>query len=162
LLKSILKLVGAFSFPTLGIFFKTNFPVMKSILIILFSVAIFIESYSQLNISLNDTLRKDALNVYMENTDYIRTEISYVNYVRDIKDAGVYIISTVQYTGSGGHEYTYFIVGQNENRGMADTLSFTSPPDETDDETRIKQVRTLQLGLMRYVANGTAGYSELQ
>ena len=27
-------------------------------------------------------------------SDYIRKEIPYVNYVRDIKDAGVYIIST--------------------------------------------------------------------
>jgi hypothetical protein len=125
---------------------------MKSFLLILLSAVVFNESYSQLNSSLNDTLRKDALNVYMENTDYIRTEIPYVNYVRDIKDAGVYIISTLQNTGSGGHEYTFFFVGQNENRGMADTLSFTSPPDETDDETRIKKVRTLQLGLMRYVA----------
>lgn len=49
-----------------------------------------------------DTLRKDALNVFMETTDYIRKEIPYVNYVRDIKEAGVYIISTYQRTGSGG------------------------------------------------------------
>ena len=125
---------------------------MKSILLIFFSFALFFEVHSQPTGIFTDTLRKDALNVYLENTDYIRTEIPYVNYVRDIKDAGVYIISTVQNTGSGGHEYTYFFVGQNENQGMADTLSFSSPPDETDDETRIKQVRTLQMGLMRYVA----------
>jgi len=37
----------------------------------------------------------------METSDYLRKEIPYVNYVRDIKDAGVYIISTVQQTGSG-------------------------------------------------------------
>ncbi|HAM11462.1 MAG TPA: hypothetical protein DDY34_18710 [Bacteroidales bacterium] len=125
---------------------------MKSIMIILLSTAFFIEAHSQLNSILTDTLRKDALNVYMENTDYIRKEIPYINYVRDIKDAGVYIISTVQHTGSGGREYTYFFVGQNQYKGMADTLSFTSPPDETDDETRIKQVNTLQLGLIRFVA----------
>ncbi|HBQ83609.1 MAG: hypothetical protein A2X05_13030 [Bacteroidetes bacterium GWE2_41_25] len=121
-------------------------------MIILLSTAFFIEAHSQLNSILTDTLRKDALNVYMENTDYIRKEIPYINYVRDIKDAGVYIISTVQHTGSGGREYTYFFVGQNQYKGMADTLSFTSPPDETDDETRIKQVNTLQLGLIRFVA----------
>jgi hypothetical protein len=88
----------------------------------------------------------------MESTDFIRREIPYVNYVRDIKDAGVYIISTSQNTGSGGKEYTFFFVGQNKFEGMADTLSFTSMLDETDEVTRQKQVNTLKMGLMRYVA----------
>ena len=76
-----------------------------------------------------DTLRKDALNVFMEASDYVRKEIPYVNYVRDIKDAGLYIISTTQMTGSGGREFTYFFIGQNENQGMRDTLKFTSSPE---------------------------------
>ena len=125
---------------------------MKRILLTLLSVAVSIVAHSQSNSILADTLRKDALNVFLENTEYIRKEIPYINYVRDIRDAGVYIISTQQRTGSGGREFTYFFVGQNDYRGMADTLSFTTSPDETADETRIKEVRTLQLGLMRYVA----------
>lgn len=100
----------------------------------------------------SDSLRQGALNVFMEANDYIRKEIPYVNYVRDIKDAGVYIISTSQNTGSGGREFTFFLVGQNENEGMRDTISFVSSPDETQDERRIKEVRTLKMGLMRYVA----------
>jgi hypothetical protein len=55
-----------------------------------------LQSFSQEITSQSDTLRKDALNVFMEATDYVRKEIPYVNYVRDIKDAGVYIISTSQ------------------------------------------------------------------
>jgi hypothetical protein len=108
--------------------------------------------FSQETASKSDTLRKDALNIYMEASDYIRKEIPYVNYVRDIKDAGVYIISTSQRTGSGGSEFTYFLVGQNENDGMRDTVSFVTSPDETQDEIRIKEVNTLKMGLMRYVA----------
>lgn len=42
----------------------------------------------------SDTLRNDALNVFMSASDYIRKEIPCVNYVRDIKDADVYILST--------------------------------------------------------------------
>ncbi len=100
----------------------------------------------------SDTLRQGALNVFMEANDYIRKEINYVNYVRDIKDAGVYIISTSEGTGSNGRKYTYFLVGQNENAGMSDTISFVTTFDETEDERRIKLVRTLKMGLMRYVA----------
>ena len=88
----------------------------------------------------------------MDATDYIRKEIPWVNYVRDIKDAGVYIISTGERTGSGGMEFTYFFVGQHQNEGMRDTLSFTTTPDETTEGRRAKEVNTLKLGLMRYIA----------
>jgi hypothetical protein len=88
----------------------------------------------------------------MEASDYIRREIPYVNYVRDIKDAGVYIISTYQRTGSGGREYTYFLVGQHEFAGMRDTVSFVTTPDETTEGRRGKEVNTLKMGLVRYVA----------
>ncbi len=131
---------------------KTIKSVMKYIILILMLATVSIEAFTQTDESASDTLRKDALNVYMDNNDFIRKEIPYVNYVRDIKDAGVYIISTRERTGSGGRGFTYFFVGQNAYKGMADTLSFTTGPDATDDEIRIKEVRTLQMGLMRYVA----------
>ncbi|MGQ9619972.1 MAG: hypothetical protein ACUVTX_03175, partial [Bacteroidales bacterium] len=98
-----------------------------------------------------DTLRKDALNVYMEASDFIKREIPFINYVRDLKDADVYIISTYQATGAGGIEYTYFITGQRKFAGMNDTVLFSSSPDDTQDIIRIKQVNTLKMGLMRYI-----------
>jgi hypothetical protein len=125
---------------------------MKRIFILIALTISFFKGFSQETASQSDTLRKDALNVFMNASDYIRKEIPYVNYVRDIKDAGVYIISTIQRTGSGGSEFTFFLVGQNENAGMRDTISFVTSPDETQDEIRIKEVKTLKMGLMRYVA----------
>lgn len=125
---------------------------MKRTFLLLALTLLFFRAFPQETPTKSDTLRKDALNVYMDASDYIRKEIPYINYVRDIKDAGVYIITTYQRTGSGGSEHTFFLVGQNENAGMADTLSFVTSPDETEDETRIKEVKTLKMGLMRYVA----------
>jgi hypothetical protein len=125
---------------------------MKRIILLFTLTFLFFRVFPQETTSKSDTLRKDALNVFMETSDYIRKEIPYVNYVRDIKDASVYIISTSQRTGSGGTEYTYFLVGQKENTGMSDTIFFVTSPDETRDEIRIKEVRTLKMGLMRYVA----------
>ena len=113
-------------------------------------MTLFLNSFAQENPA--DTLRKDALNVYMTASDYVRKEIPYVNYVRDIKDADVYIISTRDAVGSGGYEYKYFLVGQKSNTGMADTISFVATPGETEEEIRVKQVRTLKMGMMRYVA----------
>jgi hypothetical protein len=125
---------------------------MKRIILVSLLAFLVLTGYAQVTATRSDTLRKDALNVFMEANDFIRKEIPFVNYVRDIKDAGVYIISTSQRTGSGGIEYSYFLVGQNKYSGMADTLTFSSTPGETQDEIRIKMVQTLKMGLMRYVA----------
>jgi len=87
----------------------------------------------------------------METTDYLRKEIPYINYVRDIKDAQVYIISSSQATGSGGKEFSYFLIGQGNFAGMKDTLLYRSSPDDTEDQVRNGQVQVLKQGLMRYV-----------
>lgn len=125
---------------------------MKRFFLLLITAALSLSSFSQEAGNQVDTLRKNALNVFMASSDYLKKEIPYVNYVRDIKDAGVYIIKSSQKTGSGGTEYTYFIVGQHEYAGMADTLKYSSAPDETTDVIRQNEVRTLKIGLMRYVA----------
>lgn len=125
---------------------------MKRIVFLITFPLSFFQLFAQTSANNADTLRKDALNVFMESTDYIRKEIPYINYVRDIKDAGVYIISTTQRTGSGGREYTYYITGQHEYEGMSDTISFVTSPDDTQDIIRAREVSTLKMGLMRYVA----------
>jgi len=125
---------------------------MKKTILFLFLVILFVRGFSQDQQTKSDTLRKNALNVFMDASDYVRKEIPFINYVRDIKDAGVYIISTSQSTGSGGTEYTFFLVGQHQFSGMKDTVSFVSPPDDTEDLIRQKEVKTLKMGLMRYVA----------
>ncbi len=99
----------------------------------------------------SDTLRKDALNVYMSASSYMKTEIPFINYVRDRKVADLVVIDTYQTTGSGGSEYTYYIEGQNRFAGMMDTLKFNTSPDDTQDQVRSKEVKTLKMGLMRYV-----------
>ena len=74
----------------------------KTVLTLLFLLMGF-SLWSQETEFETDTLRKDALKVFMETSnyyrstetrDYIRREIPYINYVRDIKDADLYIIST--------------------------------------------------------------------
>ena len=125
---------------------------MKRLIFLSVFSLLFLKVLPQETSSQSDTLRKDALNIFMDASDYIRKEIPYVNYVRDIKDARVYIISTSQRTGSGGIEFTYFLVGQHEFEGMRDTVSFVTTPDETTEGRRQKEVNTLKMGLMRYVA----------
>jgi hypothetical protein len=130
---------------------------MRKVLSLLTFLAVISPAFSGGLETRSDSLRKDALHVFMETNDnktndYIRKEIPYINYVRDIRDASVYILSTKQRTGAGGTEFTYFLVGQNQNSGMYDTLSFVSAPDATYEEIRLQEVNTIKLGLMRYIA----------
>jgi hypothetical protein len=125
---------------------------MKKLILVAASAILCLPMKAQEPEAISDTVRKDALNVFMDASDHIRREIPYINYVRDIKDADVYIISTSQQTGSGGREYSYFLVGQQKYEGMRDTLTFSTAPDETEEGRREKQVAILKMGLMRYVA----------
>lgn len=125
---------------------------MKKTLILLPLLFFTIYSLSaQEQTSRSDSLRKDALNVYMDASSYIKQHIPFINYVRDRKVADLIIISTSEVTGSGGREYTLFLEGQGKYAGMIDTLKYSSSPDETYEQRRDKEVKTLRMGLMRYV-----------
>jgi hypothetical protein len=84
--------------------------------------------------------------------DYIRTEITFVNYVRDRKEAQVHVLITTLRTGSGGREYTLSFIGQNEFAGLDDAQAYYSNKTDTEDEVRYGMVNALKMGLMSYVA----------
>jgi hypothetical protein len=100
--------------------------------------------------------RDKAVRVFFDcnwcDNDFIRKELTYVNYMRDRKDAQVHILVTSEYTGAGGLKQTFYFIGQHEYASQADTLSLYMKADATDDERRIKQLHLLKLGLVRYVA----------
>jgi hypothetical protein len=100
--------------------------------------------------------KKAAPKVYIDcgdcDIDYIRTEITFVNYVRDRKEAQIHVLITTQHTGSGGYEYTFSFIGQNEFVGIDDVQSFFSNTTDTADEIRRGLVGVLKMGLMAYVA----------
>lgn len=98
----------------------------------------------------------DALRIFLDcdscDFDFLRREITYVNYVRNREDAQVHVLVTSEGTGGGGRAYTIDFVGLDEFSGTDDQLSYFSTQDETDDDIRHGLARTLQLGLVRYAA----------
>jgi hypothetical protein len=94
-------------------------------------------------------------------TQYIRTEIAYVNWVRDRTVAGVHVLVTTQDAGGGGDQYTLAFIGQRAFAGRGDTLSFTTSANTTDDEERQGLTRTLSLGLVQFLAR-TPGAQSLR
>jgi hypothetical protein len=107
----------------------------------------------------NHNSREGAVRVFLDcrncDMNYTRQQIPYINYVRDVKEAQVYINVTNQPTGSGGDQYTYTFSGQMDYAGMSDTITFTTTPDQTGPIIREKRTNMLEIGLMRYVAKTT-------
>jgi len=103
-----------------------------------------------------DSLSVPGIRVYIDcgecDTDFIKQEIAFVNYVRFKEVADVYILITTQTTGSGGTEYTITYIGQHNYAGMKDTLKYISGKLDTYDTIRKGLVKVLKLGLIRYVA----------
>jgi hypothetical protein len=110
------------------------------------------------------SIRKESVRLFIDCDDcdlnYIRREIPYVNYVRDAREAQVYVLITDQDAANGGDEYTFSFEGQHDFHGLNDTLKFISLPDDTDDQIRSGQLKILKMGLMRYVAR-TPLYREI-
>lgn len=90
--------------------------------------------------------------VYGCDFDYFRTEIPFVDYVRNRQDASIHILITGAETGGGGTAYTLAFIGLRELAGTVDTLHFAAAPSTTDDDKRKGLARTIKLGLIRYVA----------
>ncbi|MGI8618287.1 MAG: hypothetical protein ACR2L6_04245 [Gemmatimonadaceae bacterium] len=84
--------------------------------------------------------------------DFLRTEIPWVDHVRDRAVADVHVLVTAERTGSGGRQYTAHFIGLREHGGKQDTLSYSARVAESSDQTRRGIASILKLGLVRYAA----------
>ncbi len=100
-------------------------------------------------------LKRDAPRVFVDcgrcDIDYIRTEIPYVNYVWDRKEADIHLLVTTERTGGGGTEYTMAFIGQKDFSRIRDTLKYVSQRMDSRDETRKGMVRVIKLGLIPFL-----------
>lgn len=103
-----------------------------------------------------EELKKMAPKVFLDcsmcDIDYTRTEITFVNYVRDRKEADIHVLVTSLQTGAGGREYTIAFIGQNKFEGINDTHKYFTEQTDTQDEIREGMVNAMKVGLMSYVA----------
>ncbi|RPH99338.1 MAG: hypothetical protein EHM72_11305 [Calditrichaeota bacterium] len=104
----------------------------------------------------------DIINIYIDSPDwymdldYYRTEIPYVNYMRDRADADVHILTTTQRTGGGGIEFTINFIGLRKFHGQQNALKYISRQTDTEDIIRKQLARYFKIGLMPFVAQTPA------
>jgi hypothetical protein len=65
---------------------------------------------------------------------YIRTQITLVNYVRDRADADGHVLVTTQGTGGGGTEYALKFIGLGRFQDVDNSLTYSASQVATADE----------------------------
>lgn len=100
--------------------------------------------------------RAGALKVFLDcdwcDETFLRTEITFIDYMRDRKDADVHALVTTQGTGGGGTEYTFKFIGLGRFAGVEQALTLFVPQTATEDDRRKEVAEVLKRGLVRYVA----------
>ncbi len=84
--------------------------------------------------------------------DYIRTEIKWVDFVRDRTDANIHVLVSTQDINGGGEKVFMNFIGQNNFKNISDTISYFNEANNTDDDERKLLVQYLKIGLTRYIA----------
>ena len=82
--------------------------------------------------------------------DYLRREITFVNYVRDRRDAEVHVLVTDERSG-GGTQYTLDFIGLEQFAGNDVRHTYSESRTDTDDETRVGIAQVLRVGFLHYI-----------
>jgi hypothetical protein len=82
--------------------------------------------------------------------DFLKREITFVDYMRDRRDADVHLLITTRDTGGGGTEYTLKFIGLGSFAGVEQTLQYAATQISTADERRKALAEVIKQGLVRY------------
>ncbi len=103
----------------------------------------------------SDTSGKIRFYLACENCDFdfIRKEITFVDYVRDPGQADVHCYVVRESAANGGSRYTFTFLGHKQFENVNDTLRLLQKESSTLEEFRTETDHILLLGLTRYVSH---------
>ena len=85
--------------------------------------------------------------------DFLQSEVTFVNYVRDRTEAEVHLLITSAETGGGGSEFTLAFLGAGRFQGTSETLKTVTTNSDTDDTIRRQLANAVRAGLLRFVTH---------
>jgi hypothetical protein len=104
----------------------------------------------------NQTISResDTLNLYLDcdscDDNHIRSEISYINYVRDPQQGNIHLFITEQETGDDGNEYELSFIGRGRFSGINYSFKQLVGRNATLSETRDQIISTIEKGLLPF------------
>ena len=127
---------------------------MKTIIQVLFLLLIAQVSFAQPNPKTKVFI--ECTRSWLCDFDYLRTELSMVDFVRDRFIADVHVQVNTQFNSSGSEQNTIVFKGQNSFLNQDDTLTYFSGSTLSDDEKRKKMLKSVTLGLIKYISHTEA------
>jgi hypothetical protein len=91
------------------------------------------------------------------NSQYYRTEISWVDWVNDQEVSNVHLIMASSTTGAGGREYQLDFLGRDRFAGYQDVMHYQSLPTDTDRERLDGIANAIAIGLARFASESGFG-----
>lgn len=85
-------------------------------------------------------------------SDYLRSEIDWVDFVRQPQDADVHLLASSRETGSGGREYALRFIGSGRFLGTDKDLRAVSMTGDPEDLRRTSVLDAVTVGLLGYLA----------
>ena len=102
----------------------------------------------------------DKPSVYLDcgygcDLDYMKKELSFVDFYIDPNSVNVHIIVSSEVSGNGGSQITFRFIGRDVFDGVSNSLTLMVPPNSTLDYKRKEYVKIIQKGLYPYVIQTT-------
>ena len=85
--------------------------------------------------------------------DFLRTEVAFVDYVRDRNEADLHVLISEARTASGGVEHTLDFTGLQRYDKLTYALKTATTSSDTDDVIRRQLAAALRVGLLRVLTN---------
>ncbi len=119
-----------------------------------FCLTIVLLNFIQVNAQ--DTA-KAKLKVFVDcregcDVQFLKTEITIIDFVIDRTAADAHVLITSQPVGSGGKDYQLNFYGQNDYKNYIDTIHFITKPNAADAEIRQNLLQYLMLGFAPLIA----------
>ena len=92
--------------------------------------------------------------------DFIKTSITYVDYVTSSEVADVHIVFYKSNMANSGKKYTVEFTGKRKFHNLENTLDFRIFSDDTENAIREKTSKILQIGLSYFISH-TSNYKNL-
>jgi len=89
--------------------------------------------------------------------DFLRTNITFVNYVRDPELADIHVFVTDEETGGGSREYQFTFIGKRDFEGSKHTLKHIIDRDATLDERRNALQKFVKMGVVSFILKTPLG-----
>ena len=103
------------------------------------------------------TTQRAQLKVFLDcescDTDFLRTEVAFVDYVRDRTEADVHLLIRQVQTASDGREFTLELTGLQQLQGITHTVKTVTTNSDTDDIIRRQLAAAMRVGLLRILTN---------